>query len=149
MQALPSLEEPPEAPQFVVASAAFLATAVIALPALMFALVVPTEPTYLRICNATGVDLSAIEVDSVPYGDLAAGGTSAYKYVLGSFGTLPVNAIAGDLGRSGEPSLFCRTGEPRLPPGHHTLVVQRVPLEKGGFFLLAQRERGEAACPIK
>jgi len=147
MQATSPPEMPPESPRFVVGGAVFVATTVIAFPALIFAMVVPAEPTCIRLCNATGRDLSSIELDSQSYGNLVDGGNSEYKHVLRSFGSSSVSAIAGSLGKASGPANFCPVGAEPLPPGRYTLVVQLIPSEGGGYSLHAQRESGESACP--
>jgi hypothetical protein len=81
----------------------------------------PTEASGINVCNATGVELKAVQVGGKPYGDLAIGATSGFQTWAVAYRYAAVSARIGDHQFSTVPDDF--NGEKPLGAGQFTYVI--------------------------
>ena len=77
---------------------------------------------WLRVRNATGLDLAAVQLNKhYSFGDLAKGAVSEYLKVEGMYRYSYAEALAGKRKLVCQPRDYM--GETLLPPGHYTYTI--------------------------
>lgn len=79
------------------------------------------EISQIRVRNQTGVPLKQIEVNGIDYGDLPAGGVSAYRDMQSAYGYAKVQLIMDGKRMRLQPDDY--VGEQPLGRGHFTYVI--------------------------